>query len=200
MESIIYNQKAEETGKISLPENIFGVSWNSDLVHQVVTSQMSNKRVGTAHTKDRSEVRGGGRKPWKQKGTGQARHGSSRSPIWVGGGVTHGPRNEKNYNRKVNKKMAVKALFTVLSKKLKDGEVYFIDAINLPAIKTKSAMAILNSFEKNIKALKGVSTARKPTMLPHHTMPLPNKNRSPAIASLLVALPVAPTTESAKRK
>src|ERR1035437_10040489 len=96
-EATIYNQKGGEAGKIELPAKVFAAKWRADLVHQVVEGMRSNKRSGTADTKDRGEVRGGGKKPWKQKGTGRARHGSTRSPIWVGGGVTHGPLAEKNY-------------------------------------------------------------------------------------------------------
>ncbi|KKT21953.1 MAG: 50S ribosomal protein L4, partial [Candidatus Nomurabacteria bacterium GW2011_GWF2_43_8] len=141
-EAKIYNQKGAETGTISLPDRVFAAKWRSDLVHQVVESMRSNKRAGTADTKDRGEVRGGGSKPWKQKGTGRARHGSSRSPIWVGGGVTHGPLAEKNYKRKISKKMRAQALFSVLSKKLKDGEIIFIDSLSLSGIKTKNALKV----------------------------------------------------------
>src|SRR5476651_911859 len=140
MEAKIYNQKGVASGNITLPEKVFAAKWRSDLVHQVVQSMRSNKRAGTADTKDRGEVRGGGRKPWKQKGTGRARHGSTRSPIWVGGGVTHGPLAEKNYKRKVSKKMRAQALFSVLSKKLKDKEIIFVESLSLSEIKTKSAV------------------------------------------------------------
>src|SRR3989344_5026421 len=102
METKLYNQKGDESGKIEIPESIFGLPWNADLVHQVVVSMMSSMRHPIAHTKTRGEVSGGGKKPWQQKGTGRARHGSTRSPIWVGGGVAHGPRNDKNFDRKVN--------------------------------------------------------------------------------------------------
>jgi large subunit ribosomal protein L4 len=160
METKIYNTKGKEVGTLALPEKIFGLKWNADLVHQVVVSMMSTARENVAHTKDRGEVSGGGKKPWKQKGTGRARHGSSRSPIWVGGGVAHGPRNDKNYDRKVNRKMKTKAIFTILSKKFKEGEVLFVDSLNLSAPKTKDAKEILMSLG-TIKGYEKLSTKRK---------------------------------------
>lgn len=143
-----YTTEGKESKSLALPEAIFGLPWNADLVHQVATSMLSDMRVAVAHTKTRGDVRGGGKKPWKQKGTGRARHGSTRSPIWVGGGVAHGPRNDKNYSRKVNRKMKAKALFTILSKKLKDGEVLFVDALGLKEAKTKLAKVALESLSK----------------------------------------------------
>src|SRR3989344_2612038 len=97
LQTKIYDQKGGEAGMINLPAKVFAAKWRSDLVHKVVEGMRSNKRAGTADTKGRGEVRGGGRKPWKQKGTGRARHGSSRSPIWGGGGVTHGPPARNNF-------------------------------------------------------------------------------------------------------
>lgn len=160
MEATIYNTKGKETGKIKLSENIFGLPWNGDLVHQVVTSMQTNARQPIAHTKTRGEVRGGGKKPWRQKGTGRARHGSIRSPLWVGGGVTHGPRNDKNYDRKINKKMKVKALFTILSKKFKEGEIMFVDSISFAAPKTLEAKNALVSLSK-VKGFERLSTKKK---------------------------------------
>jgi large subunit ribosomal protein L4 len=144
----VYSQKGKEVGEIKLPSKVFGLSWNADLVHQVVTSMLSDSRVIYAHTKDRGEVRGGGIKPWKQKGTGRARHGSTRSPIWVHGGISHGPNGFKNYGRKINKKMKVKALFTILSRKLKDGEILFVDKFEIAKPKTTEAIEILSSLSK----------------------------------------------------
>lgn len=148
MEATVYNQEGKETGKTILPEAVFGASFNADLIHQVATSLASSARSGTAHTKTRGDVSGGGKKPWRQKGTGRARHGSSRSPIWVGGGVAHGPRNDKNYNRKVNKQMKNKAFHSALSAKLRDGEILFLDGISISEIKTKDARTILSGISK----------------------------------------------------
>ena len=164
MEAKIYNQKGISTESISLPAKVFAAPWRADLVHQVVESMRSNKRAGTADTKGRGEVRGGGKKPWKQKGTGRARHGSSRSPIWVGGGVTHGPLAEKNYKRKISKKMRAQALFSVLSKKLKDGEIVFVDTLAMSKMKTKDAVKVVNSLAK-ATGWKTVATSRKPRLL-----------------------------------
>lgn len=161
METQIYNQKGKSVGKFDLPESIFGVPWNGDLVHQVVTAMQANARTPVAHTKTRGEVRGGGRKPWKQKGTGRARHGSSRSPIWKGGGVTHGPRNEKSYEQKINKKMRTKALYTVLSEKLRKGQIIFLEELNLKAIKTKDAVSIINDLS-SIKGFERMVGGKKP--------------------------------------
>ncbi|MBI4155677.1 MAG: 50S ribosomal protein L4 [Candidatus Zambryskibacteria bacterium] len=146
LQAKIYNQKGKETGTVKLPETVFGLKWNADLVHQVVTSMESSARAPVAHTKGRGDVRGGGKKPWQQKGTGRARHGSIRSPLWRHGGITGGPTKEKNFERKVNKKMKAKALYTVLSKKFKDNEITFVDEIKLPGIKTKLAKEIMDSL------------------------------------------------------
>ncbi len=148
METQIYNQKGKSVGKLDLPESVFGLPWNGDLVHQVVTAMQANARTPVAHTKGRGEVRGGGKKPWRQKGTGRARHGSSRSPIWKGGGITHGPRNEKSYEQKINKKMRIKALYTVLSEKFKKGQILFLEEVTLKTIKTKDASVILSDLSK----------------------------------------------------
>lgn len=164
LQAKIYNQKGTESGKIELPEKIFGAKWNTDLVHQVVESIRGNKRAGTADTKGRGEVRGGGKKPWKQKGTGRARHGSSRSPIWVGGGVTHGPLAEKNYKKKINKKMRALALYTVLSKKFKDGEIIFVDSFAMKEMKTKNASEVIKNLAKGLD-VKDLGGARKPRAL-----------------------------------
>lgn len=146
METKVYNQKGKEKGSIKLPENVFGLKWNGDLVHQVITGMQSNKRAATADTKDRSEVNGGGRKPYQQKGTGRARHGSNRSPIFVGGGVAHGPRTDKSYKKKINSKMKAKALLTILSAKYKDGKIIFVDDISLNDPKTKDAHHVLKEL------------------------------------------------------
>lgn len=160
METIVYNQKGQETGKMKLPEAVFGVSWNADLVHQVVVSMMSSSRHPIANTKTRGEIRGGGKKPWQQKGTGRARHGSTRSPIWVGGGVAHGPRADKNYDRKVNKKAKAKALYTILSKKFKDGEILFVDTLSFAEPKAADAKNTLMAFAK-IKGFEKFGTKPK---------------------------------------
>jgi large subunit ribosomal protein L4 len=155
----VYNHKGKKSKDLDLPENIFGLNWNADLVHQVFESMRSNARANTAHTKDRSEVRGGGRKPWRQKGTGQARHGSKRSPIWVGGGITFGPRSERNYDKKINKKMRSKALFVALSQKLRDGQILFVDGFDKVSGKTKDMKEILKSFE-SVKGFETINTKK----------------------------------------
>ena len=170
MESIVYNIKGEQAGKIELPENLFGLPWNADLVHQVVVGMQANSRTPVAHTKDRGEVRGGGKKPWKQKGTGRARVGSSRSPIWKGGGVTHGPRNEKIYAVKINQKVRQKALLVVLSRKIKDGEVIFIDSLHMDSPKAAAGKAVLTALGKHFAYLSKAKNAALIT-LPSSDMP-----------------------------
>jgi len=160
MKSEVYNQKGESVGHVELSRRVFGASWKEDLVHKVVTSMMSNARHSNAHVKDRSAVRGGGKKPWRQKGTGRARHGSSRSPIWVGGGVAHGPSNEKSYSKKINKKEKISALYSVLSKKFKDGEVLFVESFDFKEPKTKEAKLVLNSLSK-ISGFEKINSKKK---------------------------------------
>lgn len=146
MEFPLYNTEAKQVGTVELSDGIFGLPMNQDLLYQVVTSLQANKRQIIAHAKGRDEVSGGGKKPWRQKGTGRARHGSIRSPIWRGGGVTHGPTKNKIYKKEINKKMLQKALRVALSSKARDGQLFIIDALNFEAPKTKEMSAIMNRF------------------------------------------------------
>jgi large subunit ribosomal protein L4 len=151
MKTSVYNKEGQEVEKIVLPEEIFNIKINSDLVYQVAVSQMANRRISIAHTKDRSEVSGGGKKPWRQKGTGRARHGSIRSPIWKGGGVTFGPRKERVFEKKIPKKMTRKALFMVLSEKAKKNLLIVLDELNFSTNKTKQMVYLLNKLPLNKK-------------------------------------------------
>jgi len=158
MDVNVYNQNLESVGSIGLSDRVFNVPMNKDLLFQVTTSQMSNQRQVIAHAKGRSEVSGGGKKPWKQKGTGRARHGSIRSPIWKGGGVTHGPTKERNFKKKINAKMAKKATAIVLSSKLKDDQLRIIDEIKFETPKTKAMHKILTSVATLFKDAKKTSS------------------------------------------
>jgi len=143
MKTNVYDHKGTQARTIDLPESLFGLGWNADLVHQVAVGMQSNARANTAHTKDRSEVSGGGKKPWRQKGTGQARHGSRRSPIWVGGGTTFGPRTERNYDKKINEKMRKKALLVALSEKMRNGQILFVEGFDGISGTTKEVQGTL---------------------------------------------------------
>ncbi len=154
MKADVYNLNNEVVGTVELPDTVFGVRWNAALIKQVLDAQLANRRSPWAHTKTRGEVSGGGKKPWRQKGTGRARHGSTRSPIWGGGGVAHGPRNDRDYSQKVNKKMKQAALFAAISRKVKDGEVKVFDSLALEAGKTKpfaSALQMILNMTKRAK-------------------------------------------------
>ncbi|HEY4486620.1 MAG TPA: 50S ribosomal protein L4 [Candidatus Paceibacterota bacterium] len=157
MKVTVYNQKGKEVDTVDAPENVFGLPWNGDLVHQIMVALQASLRTPIAHTKDRSEVSGGGKKPWRQKGTGRARHGSRRSPLWRHGGATFGPRNERTYKQKINKKMGMKALFVVLSKKMKQGEIAFIDGLDVGSGKTRDAKVVL----ENMQAIPGFTSYMK---------------------------------------
>ncbi|MCX6740574.1 MAG: 50S ribosomal protein L4 [Candidatus Parcubacteria bacterium] len=141
----VYNLEGKELDELKLDPAIFGIEINPNLVHQVVLAQQANARLTLAHTKTKGEVRGGGRKPWKQKGTGRARHGSNRSPLWIGGGITFGPRTDRNFAQKINRKMKRKALFMGLTDKVKEDNFVVVDKLELPEIKTKK---IINIFSK----------------------------------------------------
>ncbi|MCL9971963.1 MAG: 50S ribosomal protein L4 [Candidatus Pacebacteria bacterium] len=164
MKASIYNNKGKETGSMELPVGVFGAKRNSALVHQVVTAMAANARTPVAHTKGRGEVRGGGKKPYAQKGTGQARHGSIRSPIWRGGGTTHGPLKEKVYAQKINKKMRDKALATVISDKVRSSRLMLVDALPFAGPKTKDARTVLTALG-SVKGYEEVGTRRKNAVL-----------------------------------
>ena len=165
MKAPVYSQAGAKVSDIALPEAVFGSPWNADLVHEVVTSMRGNARANTAHTKGRGEVRGGGKKPWRQKGTGRARHGSTRSPIWAGGGVAHGPLKERTYARKLNKNVRARALASVLSRKHAESHVVFIDSFSFEKPKTKEAIASLAALGKATKDMGIVAKKRNATLV-----------------------------------
>lgn len=142
----IYNMKGEVVGQYPLNLAIFGITPKIGLIHEAVVAERANARKVLAHTKDRGEVRGGGRKPWRQKGTGRARHGSIRSPLWIGGGVTFGPTKERVFKKKINKKAKRKALLMVLSDKAANKKLLLLDQLKLPEIKTKLMAGILENL------------------------------------------------------
>lgn len=172
MKTDFYTPQGTSAGTLDLPESVFDVAYNGDLVHQVVTGLRANMRASNAHVKDRSEVSGTGKKPWRQKGTGNARHGSRRSPIWRTGGIAHGPTNDKDYSQKINKKMKNKALAVMLSQKLRDEQVLFVDALNMTEIKTKEADTIL----KNLESVKGFETINTRDKANNILLVLPERN------------------------
>ncbi len=172
MKASIYNQAGEKTGTVALPKEIFEVETNTDLIHQVVVAQMANRRKVVAHTKIRGEVSGGGKKPWRQKGTGRARHGSIRSPIWKGGGVTFGPRKEKIFKKRIPKKMRKKAMFMVLTAKAKNGLLIILDDLKYQKPKTKEVVKILRNFDlENKSVLVALSQQDKNTILSFRNIP-----------------------------
>jgi len=155
----VYSTKGTKTGSIDLPESVFGVKWNEVLMYQVLTAMQANARTPVAHAKDRAQVRGGGKKPWQQKGTGRSRHGSIRSPLWKGGGVTHGPLKDKDYSQKINKKVRSKALAIALSQKLRDGKILFVDTLSFAAPKAADARVVLSALG-TILGFEEVATRR----------------------------------------
>jgi len=159
----LYNQKAETVGEIELSENIFGVKTNNDLIHQAYVAQLGNERQVLAHTKTKGEVRGGGKKPWRQKGTGRARSGSSRSPIWIGGGVTFGPLKDRNFKKDINKKMKQKAMFMVLSDRMASEAMAILDEVQMSEFKTKTFNEIIGKMEE--KAMKKVEGKRRSVLI-----------------------------------
>ncbi len=141
----LYDMKAKEVGTLELPDALFNTEYNESVIHQAVVQRLANERQGTKSTLTRSEVRGGGRKPWRQKGTGRARQGSIRSPQWVKGGVVFAPKS-RDFSKKMNAKAKAVALFSALSQKIRDDEVIFVDEIKVAAPKTKEMAAFLKAF------------------------------------------------------
>ena len=150
----VYNQSAEAVKEIKLESSVFGVAVKPELVHQAAVAQAANARQVLASTKDRSEVSGGGKKPWKQKGTGRARVGSSRSPLWRGGGIIFGPTSDRNFKQRINQKMKQKAICMALSDKVAEGGLVVLDKLDFSQYKTKAFNAMLTALENKVIADK----------------------------------------------
>ena len=146
LSTIVYTEEGKPTGEIDLNPAVFGVAVKPQVLQQAIVAQRANARRSVAHTKTRGEVRGGGRTPWLQKGTGRARHGSTRSPIWVGGGVTFGPRSERNFEVKLNRKTRVAAIRMALTEKVADGKLIVLESLAFPEYKTKRMAGIMGKL------------------------------------------------------
>ena len=165
----VYNMEGKEVGTIELNDAVFGVEVNEHLVHMAVVQQLANNRQGTQKAKTRSEVSGGGRKPWRQKGTGHARQGSTRSPQWAGGGVVFAPV-PRDYSFKLNKKVKRLALKSALTTKVNDGKFVVVDEINLPEMKTKEMVKVLNNLNVN-KSLVVLEDANEKAVVAARNIP-----------------------------
>ena len=165
----VYNMEGKEVGSIELNDAVFGVEVNEHLVHMAVVNQLANNRQGTQSAKTRSEVSGGGRKPWRQKGTGHARQGSTRSPQWTGGGVVFAPK-PRDYSFKMNKKEKRIALLSALSSKVADNKIVVLDAFNLDEVKTKKFAEVMSNLKVD-KALVVIEGENKNVVLSGRNIP-----------------------------
>jgi large subunit ribosomal protein L4 len=172
--AILYKEDGSRGKEVALPIELFSLPWNGDLVRQVILGMQANMRSNIAHTKTKSEVSGGGKKPWKQKGTGRARHGSRRSPIWIGGGITFGPRNERDFTQKINKKMRRKALLVALSQKVGDGSLFFAEGLSFDTPSTKEAHAYISKVAADLGFDGDMNVARHNALL----VAIPEKNEA----------------------
>lgn len=148
----VYKMDGSEAGTIELSEKVFGAEYNEPLIHQAVVTRLANERQGTKSTLTRTEVRGGGRKPWRQKGTGNARQGSIRAPQWVKGGVVFAPKS-RDFSKDMNRKAKAAALVSALSKKVADGELIVIDSLSVKEGKTKEMVAFKNALNLDKSAV-----------------------------------------------
>ena len=166
MQVAVYSQENKKIGETEIAEEIFSTKWNPDLIHQALDVQLANRRQVLAHTKGRGEVRGGGRKPWRQKGTGRSRHGSIRSPLWRHGGVTFGPTKERNFSRKINKTMKRLAIFGILARKLQENQIKIVDDLTLKNPKTKEVAALLKNFRTEAKSVLIIPAPQNKNIFP----------------------------------
>lgn len=165
----VFNMSGSEVGSIELNDSIFAVEVNTHVMHQAVVQYLANRRQGTQSALTRAEVRGGGRKPWRQKGTGRARQGSTRSPQWTGGGVVFAPK-PRDYSFKLNKKVKRLALKSALTTKVNDGKFVVVDEINLPEMKTKEMVKVLNNLNVN-KSLVVLEDANEKAVVAARNIP-----------------------------
>ena len=165
----VYNIEGKEVGSIELNDAVFGVEVNEHLVHMAVVNQLANNRQGTQSAKTRSEVSGGGRKPWRQKGTGHARQGSTRAPQWTGGGIVFAPK-PRDYSFKMNKKEKRLALLSALSSKVADNKIVVLDAFNLDEVKTKKFAEVMSNLKVD-KALVVIEGENKNVVLSGRNIP-----------------------------
>ena len=165
MKTIVYNLEGKKVKDIELSESVFNVPLNTELLHEVYVSMDANQRVAIAHTKGRGEVAGSGRKPWKQKGTGKARVGSVRSPIWRGGGIVFGPTKDRNFKKKINKKANTKSILMALSEKLRSEKLIIVDKMEAANKKTKDIASGLAALKLKGSILINLSEGEKDTYL-----------------------------------